>query len=98
MRWKSVSLPFSAEYVHIGATHMRFWNVTSRILRGVKSVGGLGESALPAGGVCAGVKKGTFSAGIVLGAIFYEEKKGSNEKRGRRRIPILLSAHEMMVQ
>lgn len=29
---------------------MRFWKVTSRILRGVKRVGGLGARAVPAGG------------------------------------------------
>jgi len=35
---------------------MRFWKVTSRILRGVESVGGSGESAVPAGGDWIGVK------------------------------------------
>lgn len=36
-------------------THIRFWNVTERIVRGVKSVGGFGESAVPAGGSWVGV-------------------------------------------
>jgi hypothetical protein len=34
----------------MGATQMRFWNVTSRILMGVKRVGGEGEIAVPTGG------------------------------------------------
>jgi hypothetical protein len=48
--WKSVNEPLSAEYMHIGATQMRFWKVTSRILIGVKRVGGCGERAVPAVG------------------------------------------------
>jgi hypothetical protein len=56
IRWKSVRCPLSAEYMHIGATQIRFWNVTLRILRGVKSVGGFLERAVPAGGFWMGVK------------------------------------------
>lgn len=48
---------------------MRFWNVTSRILRGVKRVGGFSLSAVPAGGDWIGVKKGVFGAGVLEGAI-----------------------------
>jgi hypothetical protein len=35
---------------------IRFWKVTSRIFNGVKSVGGSGERAEPAGGDWIGVK------------------------------------------
>jgi hypothetical protein len=35
---------------------IRFWNSTSLIFKGVKSVGGLAESAVPDGGDCFGVK------------------------------------------
>jgi hypothetical protein len=52
-----------------GYVHIRFWNSTSRILRGVKSVGGFVERAVPAEGDCTGVKKGAFGAGVLLGAI-----------------------------
>jgi hypothetical protein len=39
----------------MGAAQMRFWKVVLRIRRGVKSVGGEGERAVPAGICCAGV-------------------------------------------
>lgn len=52
---------------------MRFWKVASRILRGVKSVGGFGERALPAGMVCAGVKYGVLGAASFFGDILENE-------------------------
>jgi hypothetical protein len=41
----------------MGETHIRFWNVVLRIVKGVKSVGkeGEGKRAVPAGICCAGV-------------------------------------------
>lgn len=53
----------------MGATQMRFWKVRERIWRGLKSVGGFGDRALPAGGDCMGVKYGAFGAGVLTGAI-----------------------------
>lgn len=50
-------------------TQMRFWKVTSRILRGVKSVGGLADRALPAGVFWAGVKYGVLGAAGFFGDI-----------------------------
>lgn len=47
----------------------RFWNSISLIFNGVKIVGGFVESAVPTGGVCAGVKKAAPGAGKFLGAI-----------------------------
>lgn len=56
--------PSCALYWHIGATQMRFGISTSRILRGVNSLGtalpdGCGITALPATGSCSGEKNGT---------------------------------------
>jgi hypothetical protein len=48
---------------------MRFWKVTSRILRGVKSVGGFADRALPAGVFWAGVKYGVLGAAGFFGDI-----------------------------
>ena len=74
-RWKSVRWPFCALYVHIGATQILFGKVTSRILRGVKSVGRLGVRAVPAGGdseksklldkVHAGTQRGKLLIGMI---------------------------------
>lgn len=53
---------------------MRFWKVTSRILKGVKRVGGLAERAVPAGTVCAGVKYGVLGAATFRGDILGNER------------------------
>ncbi len=53
-----------------GDLHILFWNVTSLILRGENSVGGLGVRAVPAAGVCAGVKYGMSGAPLLIAAMF----------------------------
>jgi hypothetical protein len=59
----------AVEYMHKGAMKIRFWNVTSRIVSGRKSVGVVRESlsAEPGGGEDCGMKNGTPGVGMLVG-------------------------------
>ena len=63
-----MSLPTLAFPICLQRTQIRFWNSTPRILIGWKSLGrdeASSATAVPDGGYCAGVKKGTFGAGAL---------------------------------